>query len=215
VAKDWVQWHRDYDEPDSSLARRLAVVRANLRRGLAELSTEPGEQPRLISICAGDGRDVLPVLADPGRRPVRALLVELDPALADRARARAAELGLSAVEVHIGDAGLSDPYTAIAPVHVVLACGVFGNITVDDARRTIAALPRLLTVGGIAIWTRGRHEDGPDPSLALRDTFTGQGFTELSFTAPADARFRVGMHRRDASSPNPPLPPGLRLFTFG
>jgi hypothetical protein len=216
MAKNWQQWHREYDEPNSSLARRLTVVRAMVRRALREVGTGPHEQLRLISMCAGDGRDVLPVLAEPGRgRPVRALLVELDPVLAGRARTRAAELGLAGVEVRTGDAGVSDAYTTIARAHVVLACGIFGNVSAADAEQTVAALPGLLTTGGIVIWTRGRHDDGRDPSVALRDTFAAHGFTELSFTAPPDAHFRVGMHRLSAAPPDPALRPGRRMFTFG
>jgi hypothetical protein len=215
MGKDWLRWHEGYDEPTSSLARRLAVVQDYLRHALVEVTAGPGGQLRLISMCAGDGRDVLPVLAERhGAGSFRSLLVELDPELAGRATARANELGLSRIEVRSGDAGLSDPYVAIAPAHLVLTCGVFGNISLADARRTIAALPSLLVDGGIVIWTRGRADDGTDPSWALREAFAAQGFGELSFTAPADARFRVGMHQLATRPHMPPLRPGIRMFTF-
>ena len=53
-----------------------------------------------MSACSGDGRDVVEVLA--GRADadrVRAVLVELHPDIADRARATAAAAGLPSVEV--------------------------------------------------------------------------------------------------------------------
>jgi hypothetical protein len=217
VTTDWVNWHRDYDQPNSSLSRRLRVVRSCLRRAIAEVTAgRAGERRpiRLISICAGDGRDVLPVLAahhDAGS--VRALLVELNPCLADRARTTAARLGLRTVEVRTTDAGITAPYTDIAPASVVLACGVFGNITTEHVERTIATLPRLLTCGGVVIWTRGRPSGEPDPSLDIRTWLAGHGFTELSFTAPTDATFRVGVHRLDIPATEP-LAPGTRMFTF-
>ncbi len=83
---------------------------------------------------------MLPVLAETGR-DVRALLMELDPLLCERARSTATELGLTGVEIRTGDAGVTDAYRGFTPAHVVLACGVFGNITVEDARQTVAALP--------------------------------------------------------------------------
>lgn len=212
MSKDWVAWHRDYEDPSSSLARRLQVVRSELRTALGLARPADGEL-RLISICAGDGRDALPVLAE-GGRDVRALLVELDPVLCERARSTAAQLGLTGVEVQTRDAGVIDSYPEFTPAHVVLACGVFGNITVRDARQTIAALPNLLAVGGIVIWTRGRNDEGPDPSTAIRELFTAHGFTEVSFTAPDDARFRVGTHRLDARPAYSPVRPALRMFTF-
>lgn len=213
MTTDWIQWHRNYDQPNSSLARRLHVVRDYLRRALTLVTSQPGER-RLISICAGDGRDVLPVLdAHDAGDQVHAVLVELDPHLADRARTTAAQLGLHRVEIRTTDAGVTDPYIDVAPVHVVLACGVFGNITTDHVKQTIATLPNLLTDGGIVIWTRGRRTDGTDPSLDIRAWFTGHGFTELGFTAPTDANFRVGMQRIDNPS-RARLTPATPMFTF-
>jgi hypothetical protein len=171
---------------------------------------------RVLSICAADGRDVLPVLAERDHwRATRAVLVELDPTLSQRARTTAIDLDLSGVEVRTADAGATDTYQQIEPAHVLMACGVFGNVTVYDVRHTIAVLPALLVPGGIVIWTRGRPDDGPDPSPEIRDCFAEPGFAQMSFTSPADARFRVGMHRLAACpGPVPSLEPGGRLFTF-
>jgi hypothetical protein len=75
-AVDWHGWHDDYDRPGSSLARRLDAVQA--RVSVALDSAPPGPL-RAISLCAGQGRDLLEVLAgQPRRDDVRALLVELD-----------------------------------------------------------------------------------------------------------------------------------------
>lgn len=192
---DWHDWHREYDDPSSSLSRRRRVVQGYLRRVLAEA----GGPIRLLSMCAGDGGDVLPVLASVRPElPVRALLVELDPDLADRARAAAAQLELaSAVQVRTADAGRSDSYAGLAPAHIVLVCGVFGNIGEADVRRTVGALPGLLGPAGWVIWTRGRGADRVDASLFVRQLFAEAGFAELDFTAPEDAGFRVGLHRLD------------------
>ncbi|WP_306214759.1 class I SAM-dependent methyltransferase [Actinoplanes sp. RD1] len=197
---DWVRWHDEYADPDSSLSRRRVVVQRFLRRVLDSAASD-GEV-RLISMCAGDGRDVLPVLAShPRGGRVRAVLVELDPELSGRARAAAGP----GVEVRTADAGLAESYRGLAPAHVVLACGVFGNISAADVETTVAALPALLMPGGHVIWTRGRGAGDVDPSQGVRDVFDRHGFEELAFVAPQDARFRVGLSRLV-------LPP--RLFRF-
>ena len=77
----------------------------------------------------------------------------------------------------------------------MLACGVFGNIDEAAVRRTVDALPGLLGPAGRVIWTRGRGADGADASQPIRRLFAECGFAELDFTAPDDARFRVGLHR--------------------
>ena len=57
--EDWVAWHRLYDDPDSALRTRLAYVTAHLR---GTLDQAPPGPIRLLSLCAGQGRDVLEVL---------------------------------------------------------------------------------------------------------------------------------------------------------
>ena len=70
------------------LARRLATVQGMIG---AALDSAPPGPISLISLCAGDGRDVLGVLpGHPRCADVRGRLVELDPELAERARERAA-----------------------------------------------------------------------------------------------------------------------------
>jgi hypothetical protein len=208
VSTDWLDWHAEYDDPGSSLARRLRVVREYTRRAL-----DDGDVRHLLSICAGDGRDVLPVLAGHDRgRDVRALLIELDPELSRRARAAAA--ALPGVTVLTADAGAADTYLGAPPADLLLACGVFGNVGPGDARRTVAALPGLLAGGGTVIWTRGRGDDGHDPSTDVRAWLGKEGFTELAFTCPPDARFRVGMHRLEAKTAGARPAAGSRLFTF-
>src|SRR4051794_37987833 len=93
---DWRAWHADYADPGSALSRRLAVVRGRIGQWLDE---HPGDV-RVLSACAGDGRDLLGVLAqraDAAR--VTATLIELDPELAAAAE-RAAPAG---VEVRCAD----------------------------------------------------------------------------------------------------------------
>jgi hypothetical protein len=222
VARDWVGWHEGYDVAGSSLARRLAVVQGCLagaiscwtgRENCLAAPTAPVRPPRLISMCAGDGRDVLPVLAaHPDGRAVRALLIEISPELSARARSTAAELGLPEVEVLTADAGATATYAGVEPADVLLACGVFGNVSHEDMRRTVAALPALTAPGATVIWTRGRGGDA-DRSAEVRARFLAEGFTELAFSAPDDARFRVGVARRPETV-GPPLPSTPWLFRF-
>lgn len=214
MTRDWIGWHREYDDPASSLARRLVVVQQYIRRVLDAISeVSAQDEVRVISLCAGDGRDLLPVLGDCERGvDVRALLVERDARLAGQARRRARELNLSHVDVRTDDAGSTSAYADIAPAHLVLACGVFGNITADDGRGTVASLRTLTAPNGVVVWTRGRESTG-DPSSDVRNWFGDAGFTERSFTTPAEPRFRVGMHQLDPASAQA-YQPDVRMFTF-
>lgn len=132
---DWRDWHDNYDRPGSRHARRLRVVQRRLREVLDD---SPSGPLRVVSLCAGQGRDLLGVLpGHPRRDDVRARLVELDEENAAAARPSAA--GLSGVDVVVGDAAVTDHYADMAPAHLVLVCGVFGNVTDADIRRTVGA----------------------------------------------------------------------------
>ena len=86
----WSRWHDGYEQPDSNLSQRLSVVQERVREAIDRM---PGPL-RLISVCAGQGRDVIGVLADhPRRTDVSAFLVELDEHNVGVARALAADAG--------------------------------------------------------------------------------------------------------------------------
>ena len=213
MSRDWHAWHEEYDDPRSSLSRRLDVVRRELR---ALLEAAPGPV-RLVSLCAGDGRDTLPVLEELGA-DVDAVLVELDTALAERARAAARDRGLDRVEVRTADAGSTDAFADACPADVLMACGVFGNVPDGDVAATVAALPSLLAPGAHVVWTRGNRvpldptEVDGDPADVVRALFRDAGFEEVAFVRPDDAGFRVGVHRWPGPAGAPR--PGVRLFTF-
>jgi hypothetical protein len=174
------------------------------------LDAAPPGPLRVISMCAGDARDLLPVLARHARRAdVGTRLVELDPGNAERARAAAAAAGLDAVDVVVGDAALTDRYAGAAPADLVLACGIFGNVVDADIRRTVCAFPSLCRPGGRVIWTR--HRRAPDVVPAMLGWFEAAGF-RLDWLSDPGLPFGVGVHRFDG--PSEPLRPGERLFSF-
>jgi hypothetical protein len=110
--RDWAEWHRDYDDPGSLLSRRLELVQGHLR---ADLDHAPAGEIGLISLCAGQGRDVIGVLAGhPRRDDVRARLVELDERNVAVAR-QAQAAGLDGVEVLQADAGITDACAGAVP----------------------------------------------------------------------------------------------------
>jgi hypothetical protein len=214
----WVRWHQPYEDPASALSLRLRLVQDGVRAALDR--QPPGPDPiRIVSMCAGQGRDVIDVVAGhPRRSDVRARLVERDPSLVAFARQRAAEAGVAApIEVVEGDASLVRSYDGFRPADLVLICGVFGNIGEGDIRGTVSRMPSFCAPGGTVIWTR--HRRPPDLTPSVREWFTAAGFEEVSFTAPGGAVLGVGCHRLVGSAGvsaggGAELDPDLRLFDF-
>jgi hypothetical protein len=208
VQRDWVEWHQDYDDPGSLLSQRGILVQGHLR---AELEHAPAGDIRLISLCAGQGRDVIGVLSGHSRRDdVRARLVELDERNVVVARQGAQEAGLQGVEVLRADAGTTDACAGAVPAHIVLACGIFGNITDSDIQATVTALPSLCAPNALVLWTR--HRLPPDLTPAIRSWFQEVGFREEAFDNSRDGLMSVGAHRLTGEPA--PLALGQRLFTF-
>ena len=207
-APDWVAWHAPYDEPGSNLERRLRWVQRRIRLALDEALPGPVQ---VLSLCAGQGRDLLEVLADhPRRGDVRALLVELDEGNVAEALRRVADAGLSGVEVRQADAASTSSFAGGVPADLLLVCGVYGNISDADIETTVAHLPELCAPRAVTIWTR--HRDHPDLTPAIRQWYVDAGFEEVAFDHEEGFLFAVGTARLTA--PPRAIVTGRHLFTF-
>jgi hypothetical protein len=204
---DWQAWHTAYDT-DSGLRRRLEIVQRHIRGVLDSYADSP---LRVVSMCAGEGRDLLGALDEHTRRDICGRLVELDPELAARARAHAASLGLTELEVHAGDAADTNAYEGAVPADLVLVCGVFGNISDADIEKTVRALPMFASLNATVLWTRHRRE--PDMTVNIRRWLQESGFENTAYDAVpnSDTLGTVGaaVYRRETQ----PLV-AQNLFTF-
>ncbi len=202
-------WHAEYDDPSSALSGRLHRVRAHLRRAIDDA---PAGRVRLLSLCAGQGRDVIGMLpGHPRRAEVEAVLVELDEDNVASARRGAQAAGLSQVQVRRADAGRVTSFADALPADILLLCGIFGNVSPEDIQRTARAAPALCAAGATVIWTR--HRRPPDLTPDIRAWFAASGFTEIAFDALDNATLTgIGVGRL-WQVPAASLP-GEPLFTF-
>jgi SAM-dependent methyltransferase len=208
--RDYLKWHDAYDDPDSDLYWRLRQVQAYIRAALDQIQG----QLAVLSLCAGDGRDILEVLAqrDDSSR-IHTTLIELHPVLAQRAREFAATAALANVTVRTIDAGNTTAYAGSVPADLVIMMGIFGNISNDDVRRTIQTAPRLCRPGAVLLWSRST--DGVDRNRSVRGWLIKAGFSELDykeFDHAQGERAALGAARYDG--PMQPLMPGHQIFTF-
>jgi hypothetical protein len=203
-----VAWHAPYDEPGSNLQRRLRWVQRRIRLMLDEALPGP---IRALSLCAGQGHDLLEVVAEhPRRDDVRALLVELDERNVAAARQRASDAGLRGVEVRQADASNTASFTGGVPADLLLVCGVYGNISDADIAVTVSHLPELCAAGATTVWTR--HRDAPDLTPTIRQQYLDAGFEELAFDHEDGFLFAVGTARLTAAPR--PFVPDRHLFRF-
>jgi hypothetical protein len=206
---DWAAWHAAYEDPSSALSARLLRVRLHLSEAI---DRAPAGPVRLVSLCAGQGRDVIGVLPGHRRRDdVSAVLVESDARNAGVARRAAAQGGLHQVEVREADASTAASFADALPADVLLLCGIFGNVSDADIKRTAEASAAMCKPGATVIWTRPRRE--PDLTPQVRAWFVASGFDELAFEAlGTDTLTGVGVNR--LRRPSTAALPGGPLFTF-
>ena len=202
-----MEWHRAYDDPTSSLSHRLGVVSGIIRAALDVAA--PGDI-RVLSLCAGDGRDLMiAATGHPRASDLAGLLVELDPQLATAAADNVGSVSDRLVVAH-ADAGATATFRGVLPVDLLLLCGIFGNVSHDDIRATIAAVPVMCRQGATVIWTRHRRE--PDVTPLIQRWFEEVGCHSVEFVSPGKGSFAIGRQHALDLAPTGTLPD--QLFTF-
>lgn len=204
----WYQWHAQYDDLESQHTDRLEVVQELLDHALDDAPAGP---LRAVSICAGQARDLLPVLINhPRGMDVSALFVENNPLNASFLHGAIGSTGLTEMKVLVADAGSAELYRAAAPADLLLLGGVFADIDAEDARRTVELLPALCRSGGTVVWSSyGPGLIGADEIVACIETAEWE---RVALRYGADGEFLVAAHRFTGSPRK--LPDDGRLFSF-
>jgi hypothetical protein len=205
----WNNWPRKaYTR--ASFQERLAAVERHLGDGL---DLAPDGPVRIASMCAGDGRDVLGVVeSHPRRGDVVAWLVELDGNSVAAGAVHARRTGLEhRVNFLHADATSFATYRNIAPADVLLVCGVWGHVPLEERASLVRACGMLCRSGGVVIWTRGVRR-GTARFEAIRQLFAGPTWEEVCVTITPDAKWAVATHRN--MGPASALPVGGQIFQF-
>jgi hypothetical protein len=222
---DWYEWHKGYAAAES-LRRRLACVRSHIADGLETIAPGP---IRIVSICAGDGRDVISVLRDhPRRGDVEATLLELDPRLVHDGRdlARAADLEGN-VEFLRADATRAEAYIGRIPCHLLIACGILGNILPETTLSFVALAAAACETGARLIWTRNAARSNSEAHIeTIRQLLAAASFDQVRLDVIEDeepdqserlaVEFGAGRHvvTSNVQRATPGALPSGALFTF-
>lgn len=211
MARDWADWHRQYDDPDSELSQRLDVVVSAVR---AVLDQSPPGPVRVLSLCAGQARDLCRAADGHARAAdLVGVAVELSGGLAAIAAEELQRAG-TRVEVRVADAGRPVFWSDVTPVDLLLLVGIFGNVTDGDIARTVAAVPAMVRPGGVVVWSRHRRE--PDVVPQVHDWFRAAGCTPVGLTSGGPGSWAVGVERVEGTDTGGAPPASLPevLFRF-
>ncbi|SDD62498.1 hypothetical protein SAMN05444678_11772 [Sphingomonas sp. YR710] len=207
---DWSDWHDEYENEGSELNARKRAVQAQV---VAVVDQCPPGPVTIVSICGGQGREVIGALEGHERRAdVRGRIVELDTKNAAFARAWAQKVQLGNLEVLAGDASLAESYQGLAAVDLVVISGVFGHINNADRMRLIGFLRQICRKGACVVWTSVSWGDGKIESL--RKHFLDNMFEEESFETLA-GKFAFTIAKNRYVGEPVPFEPHAKFFSFG
>lgn len=173
MSKDWLAWHDNYRTRRPQMRQRLQIVREYISNYLNQF---PPGKITVISVCAGDSRDLIGTLFNHSRAwDVYGRLVETRRSAAESA-------GLAGqLEFICGDATLGSVYQGFVPADLVLLCGVFGNVPETELPRLTQSLQYLCKANGLLIWTRDLIQDGERCLAMIRECLQESSFEEVSF----------------------------------
>jgi amino acid adenylation domain-containing protein len=208
---EWNEWYKQYDS-FPSLQARLRIVQEQIAAALNECPPGP---VRIVSICAGDGRDLIGAVQNhPRRNDVTALLLDNHAESIARGKAAAEQAGFGRqLQFLEADASLAGNYAGAVPADLVLLSGFLGHLRHEDIPGLIESLPMFCRTGGWTIWNRHlvMHK-GREQVPVIRELFRQTRFEEVHFETTAPDGFAVGRSR--FAGQVKPLDPARVLFEF-
>ncbi|RBP48046.1 amino acid adenylation domain-containing protein [Roseimicrobium gellanilyticum] len=191
---DWTNWHQLYDA-GMGISARLRLVEEQLRAAVE--ACQPGPV-RILSICAGDGRDIFGAFAGhPRSQDVHAVLIDTDAAGLQRAETWAVEAGMGGrIQTLCADATSGANYRGVTHADIVLVSGVLAHVSEASIPGLIQSLPMLLQTGGWLIWNRHLVLNrGSEHVSLLRDLLRSTGFKEEVYELTSPKGFAVSSAR--------------------
>lgn len=179
-------WHDNYEDKKSSPYKRTLMVKKLIVDYLINKNNIT-----ILSICAGQGRDILTSLNE----DTSAYLIDVDKECVDYAQSYVNKNDLNNVFVIEADASLISTYidNNVPKADLILICGVFGHLSLEDINLTAQSLKQLIKPDGSVIWSRNKFDK--DITEEVRDSFKLAGYEEEAFISPEKELFSIGMHK--------------------
>ncbi len=205
----WSGWpEAAYQQP--GYRQRLQAVQEHLAQSL---DCAPNGPVRIISICAGDGRDIIGVLSSHRRRTdVQAWLIELNHQSVVAGIRQAKNAGLEDRVTFLNtDATLYATYKDIAPAEIILLSGVWGHVPAQERASLAGGLASFCNPRGTLIWTRGVSQ-GIGRLREIQAHFSAPAWEEERLTLTPDNNWAVASYCH--CGPPQELPRSGQVFRF-
>ena len=188
-------WHLNHNDMNSTPYKRNKDEQNLIKTCLNSIKNNVN----IISICSGQARDILPILAGKkDNNKINTYLIDTDLECLEYADNYAKENKIPNVHLINKNAGLRETYNDIPQADIIIICGVFGHLSLLDIKSTISFIKHLLNENGFVIWSR--HKFDNDISEDIKNIFKELNFNELAFVSPEDEPYTLGLHVVDGKT---------------
>jgi 2-polyprenyl-3-methyl-5-hydroxy-6-metoxy-1,4-benzoquinol methylase len=144
---NWRFWNNEYNDKHSDLNKRLDVIKNNILTCFKEL-----DNPNILSICSGQGRDILETILDNNIKYNNILLIDIDQDSINVAQEYISNNNMSRIITKTLDAGFIKNYNNFR-ADLLLAVGFFGHLSFSDIENTIIKIKQLINNNSYIVWS--------------------------------------------------------------
>jgi hypothetical protein len=143
----WRFWNEEYNNKESHLNKRLKIIKNNILNCFKLLDT-----PNVLSICSGEGKDILETILENNLNYNNVLLVDSDQESINLAKQYIFTHNMYNIKAVSADAGFIKTYDNFR-ADLLLAVGFFGHLSFNDIENTVIKIKQLLNNNAYIIWT--------------------------------------------------------------
>jgi len=192
----WTEWHEEaYNDINSLPYQRTEIVKDLINKYLSEID----KNIVVISIGAGQSRDILPVLI--GRKDndrITTYLIDTDIECLNYAKNYAKDNNIINVHIVDMDGSLVKNYKDIPKADLIIFCGMMTQKNTDEVKNLANNIKLICNEDAQIIWSR--HGYDGDYSTPFRNVFNENSYKELDFYISHKEPFFIC---RNIMMPNP------------
>ena len=179
----WNDWHSIYDDKESAPYKR-SIITQELVNNYLNIHKK---NIIILSICSGQARDILPAIA--GREDkdrITTYLLDIDKDCLEYAQEYARIHDIPNVHTINKDASLKESYDDIPKADLIVICGLFGHLSLEDITTTVSFLAYISDNDAHVIWSINQN------FAQARNIFTSLNHTLIDLKS--NDRFLVATH---------------------
>ena len=182
---NWKVWNDQYNDPLSHLSQRLVVVKNSIKDCLKEL-----DNPEIISICSGHGKDILESLVETKAPYSNVTLIDLDQDSIKSAAAHVSITGLNNIFCVTANAELLSTYIG-KKADLVIFVGALGHLSFQDTKQCLSELSKIIRKNGLIVWSANERV-----LENLLESFTDNGYMPIDLVQKISEKGHiVGIHK--------------------